>query len=277
MYIEKLDKIITLSDVEKCIKILENDIVYFGGSLIEGKMNKNSNGMGNIYSDLDMFIIRDEEKFSETKSTYKDKFKKTTFIRVNGISIDVEIFNYKYIKILIDELNTVKLDLNTRIDNVLDINLTLQEINTFLCRLKYSINIKNENKSYDLLKSIDFDKFLKIYKESLYNSWDNKLDDTLGNLKEKQYNVALHCCRIMFIEFSKYYLAEYSEFIDRDKWIFLKAITTANICKDKEFELKYNELFCSDVRDDEDKEKAIKSSLGFMKKKMDEFTLSDLI
>ena len=122
MYIEKLDKIITLSDVEKCIKILENDIVYFGGSLIEGKMNKNSNGMGNIYSDLDMFIIRDEEKFSETKSTYKDKFKKTTFIRVNGISIDVEIFNYKYIKILIDELNTVKLDLNTRIDNVLDIN-----------------------------------------------------------------------------------------------------------------------------------------------------------
>ncbi|MGX7111880.1 hypothetical protein [Gemella cuniculi] len=277
MYIEKLDKIITLSDVEKHIELLENDIVYFGGSLIEGKLNKNSIGMGNIYSDLDMFVIRDEEKFSETESTYKNKFKKTTFIRVNGMSIDVEIFNYEYIRKLIDELNSVKLDLNIRMDNVLNIDLTLQEINTFLCRLKYSINIKNKNKYDDLLKTIDFNNFLKIYKESLYNSWDNKLDDTLGNLKEKQYNVALHCCRIMFIEFSKHYLAEHSELIDRDKWIFLKAINTANTLKDKEFELKYNELFCSDVSDDEDKEKIIKRSLNFMKKKMDEFTLSDLI
>ena len=124
MYIEKLDKSVFLSDVEKCIELLENDIVYFGGSLIEGKLNKNSKGMGNMYSDLDMFIIRDEEKFCETVATYKDKFKKTTFIKVNGINIDVEIFNYKHIRKLIDELNNAKLDLNTRIDNLLNTSLT---------------------------------------------------------------------------------------------------------------------------------------------------------
>lgn len=277
MYIEKLDKSVFLSDVEKCIELLENDIVYFGGSLIEGKLNKNSKGMGNMYSDLDMFIIRDEEKFCETVATYKDKFKKTTFIKVNGINIDVEIFNYKYIKKLIDELNNAKLDLNTRIGNLLNTSLTLQEINTFLCRLKYSVNFVNKEEYNNLLNDIDFNKFLKIYKESLYNSFDNKLDDTLGNLKEKQYDVALHCCRMMFIEFSKYYLAENLEFIDREKWIFLKILNTAGAIGDEKIEEKYNDLFCSNIRDNKDKEKVIRDSLAFMKEKMDEFTLSELL
>lgn len=277
MYIEKLDKSVFLSDVEKCIELLENDIVYFGGSLIEGKLNKNSKGMGNMYSDLDMFIIRDEEKFCETVATYKDKFKKTIFIKVNGINIDVEIFNYKHIKKLIDELNNAKLDLNTRIENLLNTSLTLQEINTFLCRLKYSVNFVNKEEYNNLLNDIDFNKFLKIYKESLYNSFDNKLDDTLGNLKEKQYDVALHCCRMMFIEFSKYYLAENLEFIDREKWIFLKILNTAGAIGDEKIGEKYNNLFCSNIRDNKDKEKVIRDSLAFMKEKMDEFTLSELL
>lgn len=277
MYIEKLDKSVFLSDVEKCIELLENDIVYFGGSLIEGKLNKNSKGMGNMYSDLDMFIIRDEEKFCETVATYKDKFKKTTFIKVNGINIDVEIFNYKHIRKLIDELNNAKLDLNTRIDNLLNTSLTLQEMNTFLCRLKYSVNFVNKEGYNNLLNEINFNKFLKIYKESLYNSFDNKLDDTLGNLKEKQYDVALHCCRMMFIEFSKYYLAENLEFIDREKWIFLKILNTAGAIGDEKIGEKYNDLFCSNIRDNKDKEKVIRDSLAFMKEKMDEFTLSELL
>lgn len=230
-----------------------------------------------MYSDLDMFIIRDEEKFCKTVATYKDKFKKTTFIKVNGINIDVEIFNYKHIRKLIDELNNAKLDLNTRIDNLLNTSLTLQEMNTFLCRLKYSVNFVNKEEYNNLLNDIDFNKFLKIYKESLYNSFDNKLDDTLGNLKEKQYDVALHCCRMMFIEFSKYYLAENLEFIDREKWIFLKILNTAGAIGDEKIGEKYNDLFCSNIRDNKDKEKVIRDSLAFMKEKMDEFTLSELL
>lgn len=245
--------------------------------MIEGEINKNSKGMGNVYSDLDMFIIRETTKFSETDATYENDFKKTTFVRVSDMGVDVEIFNYKYILKLISNLNDVKLDLNVRIDNLLNENISLQEINTFLCRLKYSINLVNKNKYDDLLDKIDFNKFLYIYKESLYNSWDNKLDDTLGNLKEQQYNVALHCCRMMFIEFSKYYLAENLEFIDREKWIFLKILNIANAIGDIKFEDKYNELFCSDIRDNKKKEKVIKNSLAFMKEKMDEFTLSELI
>lgn len=277
MNIKKIGKKINLKDVEKSIKLFDDDIVYFGGSLIEGEINKNSKGMGNVYSDLDMFIIRETTKFSETDATYENDFKKTTFVRVSDMGVDVEIFNYKYILKLISNLNDVKLDLNVRIDNLLNENISLQEINTFLCRLKYSINLVNKNKYDDLLDKIDFNKFLYIYKESLYNSWDNKLDDTLGNLKEQQYNVALHCCRMMFIEFSKYYLAENLEFIDREKWIFLKILNIANAIGDIKFEDKYNELFCSDIRDNKKKEKVIKNSLAFMKEKMDEFTLSELI
>jgi len=272
LFIKKINKKIEIEEIKKEVAIYEKDTIYVGGSLIEGEINSLSSGMGNIYSDIDFFIIREHESFLKTNCIYDNKFKKTLF--VNSLKYDVEIYDSLFIDLLINEINNINFDIATRINNTIKLDISLSDINSFLCRLYNSICLYNENYYNKLKNSINQKKFLELYSSYFLNIIDNKIVDVIGNLSEKQYDVALYCMRSIFLDFSKYFIMKNNEYIDRDKWVFLKLF---NIIKhDCHHEIKncYNKLFCSVV--DENKEKVILESLDFIKNKIEDFSLEEI-
>ena len=62
-----------------------DDIVYIGGSLVDGSVNPLSGGMGNESSDVDVFIIKGGADFRDSESEYKESIKKT-FLLIRRIS-----------------------------------------------------------------------------------------------------------------------------------------------------------------------------------------------
>lgn len=150
------------------IKIYEDDIIYFGGSLIEGLIDKYACGMGNKYSDLDIFIIRDHNKFEGTECVYDDKVRKTFFVDLPEINLDVEVFDKEYILKIIDVLNTYKPNFNEKVENIFakDIKFrnNIDSINEFLTRFKNSICVKNVEKYNKLMNYVNFENFFKYIK-----------------------------------------------------------------------------------------------------------------
>ena len=271
-FVKKIDKKIDIEKIKEKIEVFETDIVDVGGSWIEGQINSNSLGMGNIYSDIDFFIIREHNKFINTDYIYNDKYKKTLFIK--ELKSDIEIFDNKFIKLLIKEINNINYNKNIRTENVIKLDISLLNVNEFLCRLYNSICLYN-NKCYtELKKSINHRNFLELYKIDCLNSIDNEIEDVIGNIDEKQYDAALYCMRNIFINFSKYFIMKNNEYIDRDKWVFLKLFNIIN--KNYHYDIKeyYNKLFCSSLIDN--KENIILESLNYIRQKIEILLMEDI-
>ena len=89
LYITKINKTIDLNILRERLNLFSDDVAYIGGSLIDGQINKYSEGLGNKYSDLDIFIIRESSKFKDSDSTYAGKFKKIDFLELPDYGIDI--------------------------------------------------------------------------------------------------------------------------------------------------------------------------------------------
>lgn len=272
-FIKKRNESIDIEYIREELEIFETDIIYIGGSLIEGEINPNSLGMGNILSDIDFFIIREHENFMKTKCIYDDNYKKTLFIK--KLKSDIEIFDKSFIKLLINQINDIKYDTKTRIANIIKLDISLSDINEFLCRLYNSICLYNNKDYIKLKKVINNYKFLELYSIDCLNLIENEIDDVVGNLNEKQYDVALHCMRSVFINFSRYFIMKNSEYIDRDKWVFLKLFNIISENYHNDIKVYYDILFCSNIKNN--KEKVILDSLNFVRKKLEFFSLEDIL
>ncbi|WP_227956458.1 hypothetical protein, partial [Streptococcus sanguinis] len=115
LYITKIDKKLDLNNLKAHLKLFPDDIAYIGGSLIDGQINKYSEGLGNKYSDLDIFIIRESSKFLDSNSTYAGKFKKIDFLELPEYGIDIEIYDRQFIENLILSVNNIELASNQRV------------------------------------------------------------------------------------------------------------------------------------------------------------------
>lgn len=94
------------------LRINSKDIVYLSGSLIEG--------IGNSYSDLDIFIVtKDIDKFKTTNYDYSRKLSKTIFKNFFDKKCDIEIYDYNLILRNIFILNNLKSE-NYRILNIFE-------------------------------------------------------------------------------------------------------------------------------------------------------------
>lgn len=62
MYIDKINRNIDLDYIKSKLDLCEKDIVFISGSLIENIKGNFSKNIGNIYSDIDIFILKDELK-----------------------------------------------------------------------------------------------------------------------------------------------------------------------------------------------------------------------
>lgn len=58
--IKQRDITIAKKDILEILNYKKEDIIFLGGSLIEGSINKFSKGMGNKLSDIDVFILSDD-------------------------------------------------------------------------------------------------------------------------------------------------------------------------------------------------------------------------
>ena len=113
---------IKYSDIISKLSLHNNDIAYISGSLVEGVLDEFGKGMGNQYSDIDVFIIREHSLFVETESIYCDQYKKTTFIDDSFIALDVEIIDLDYINALAEAIKVAHRCSSTKIKNALSSN-----------------------------------------------------------------------------------------------------------------------------------------------------------
>lgn len=280
IYLNEIQLDIEIEELLKHFIVYPNDVIFLAGSLIDGKVNRWSKGMGNLYSDLDIFILRDNVYFNESEATYSQINKKTDFTRFNSVGIDIEIYPKEFIKNLITEINSIDLNIDTRVANALrnTWGLSIYDINTFLNRFINSICIHNESEMSTLKKSLKIGNWLDFQKQFVINSIESKITDALGNVDVGNFEVAIFCTRNAFFDLIHYLVSCEGDLVDREKWLPLKFI---NILKARpklvNLEKQYEELFYSDLTTIDKKRKAILDSLELIQKKLEEDAMEDLL
>lgn len=222
--LDKLGKSISIKEILNSIEYCEKDIVYIGGSLIEGIIEPCSKGMGNKYSDLDVFIIREHSDFLRTDCVYSGKVKKTCFNVVNGIGCDIEIYDIERILQVIESISKAEIQEDERVLNYIKYpkGWDLWTLNSFYNRIHSSICIFGETKYLCLKENLKIQKFMEIYKYHLLNEIDNKIDDVKGNIDCNELFTALLCMRDICNDLMWLILLNSQIMCDRKKWIWLK-------------------------------------------------------
>lgn len=217
----------------------ENDIVFLAGSLVEGECSSANVGMGNLYSDVDVFILKNYEQYITKEAEYDFAGKKIFFFKDNNYGYDVEVYPIQDIESVVASIREASIEVGERVSN--SIQLTngwgLDDVNDFLSRYFYSIPIKNEEKYAGLVYKDDLEKFRKIYKYYLINKIDGMIEDICGNILAGQMETALLLARGCSLELMKTIIYDNGEMCSRDKWVWLKF---KNIVKNKD---KYNKIF----------------------------------
>lgn len=109
---------ISFEEICDSICVSNKDVVYIGGSLVEGHINPLSFGMGNKFSDVDVFIIREHNAFLKTACVYDDNVRRTFFCEKKQCGFDVEVYDKDFVNVFAEVLNRVEVAPNERINNV---------------------------------------------------------------------------------------------------------------------------------------------------------------
>ena len=273
--VRKGNNSISYAELIKEIQPNEDDVVYLGGSLIEGSIEKLSSGMGNEKSDLDVFIIRNNDVFQKTNGVYEQSVRKTFFIDSLFDGIDVEIYDRKFVDDLVEVLAETKLDANKRSQNLFYESklesASYRIINTFLNRLKYSICIYNKT-AYDSIRNkLDFRRFLELKKTNQLTRIDNMFPDIEGNAKAGHFHVALYCLRELFMEVAEYVLSQEGIYVDRKKWVILKLsnLVAQEGCYNKLWS-SYQRMFLDSISFDDRFEKEINYTIDVLKETIED-------
>lgn len=217
---------ISFNDICRDLQPLSSDVVYIGGSLIEGYLDPFGKGMGNAYSDIDIFIIRNHSDFLKTSAVYDHGIKKTLFVDHFPVGLDVEVYDREFVESIINAINLASICTTEKVANVLKKNLSTsvpwELINSFINRLHYSVCLFNEKGYCNLYNRIQFQKYLEIYGDFLVTGINGIRSDVIGNLDSHQYSVALSCMRDIMYKTMAFVLAHNNVSVDRTKWIFLK-------------------------------------------------------
>lgn len=259
----------------------DEDIVYIGGSLVEGQINPLSSGMGNKFSDVDVFIIRDHSDFLKTECVYDENVRKTFFCAIKQFGLDIEVYDKAFVIAFRDILGRVQLKPKERINNIFNKCLpkecNFDLLNSFLCRLYNSICIKGEGQYQELRKDIQYRKFLDLMVSKTIVSVDNIYEDVQGNIEAGQIDVALYCARRIVLNVMFVVLMKEGIFTDREKWIPLKF---QNLCLGKgiftELYTVYRNLFRGELFEDGRCKKVIMEAMSVTKQIIETILMEEL-
>lgn len=273
VYFDKLENGFNINEMLDNFTYYEDDVIYLSGSLVEGQMCKYSEGMGNKKSDVDVFILRNKKHMESKSYTYNELIKRIFFFTHNNINFDVEVFDKEVIEQIISSLNDVNLDINTKTLNLINLprGWDIENLNSFIKRIKYSTCIFNKGDYKKIINNIDQDKFAKIFIRYLINDIDQYYDDALENMERDTIDTSLYVTRKMIYLMLNTVLYRNGSYTDKFKWIGLKF---KNLVK---YEKKYQYLFdvynlCikSDVSDYDTAIKAINKTLSAINETINE-------
>lgn len=280
IYFEQLDKTIDLQKLKEMLEPYPSDIIFMSGSLVEGTINKNSKGMGNRLSDIDIFIIRLNENFVQNTSIdgtgYDYDTIKVSFKKFMGISVDIGYYPINEMLNIINQLNAIDFDnceKDKRIRNWITLpnGMLMENFMSFLHRIYNSIPLQNVDKYCEFIKCINFSNYFK-YMSLSYILWmDTRYPDVLGNLEIKEYQVAEEGAREVLRKTMAAYLFSRHESIDRDKWIPLKLknISLVDTVSNRIYCRYVELLFKTSLKSDEDFKKNIEDIIN-----LTEYTVS---
>ncbi len=224
----------------------QNDIIFLGGSLIEGNFIQFSKGMGNKYSDIDLFIISDNiENFEYQNVAYNEKYYQTKFISFLGASIDIEILSKETFNHAITSFNNIDFSKTSiRTINLLDLEkgIDFPYICSFIHRFLTGIPIFNNDKYKEIKDSFPKENYFHFMSRHYINLADIHYEDIVGNLECGEFDTSIIIARETLLTVSRAYLYFKKISIDRDKWILLKLKNIGD--SDQESNDIYNR-FCS--------------------------------
>lgn len=195
---------------------LESAIVYLAGSLLEG--------FGNATSDIDVYVLCEEEDISilqNKKSKMDGAFYFTDDcitrnIRINGSRYDIEYWSHSKLTNMIMKLN--KLDFTTT-DYIT--RLSKEEFDV-LHRIKYAKGIHNTQEFDRIYNSINFDN-LNYYKIIIQSElYAGVVEDVQGAYLSKDFGSAFFMVRNLINIVMTGYLAGKGETNPADKWLYRK-------------------------------------------------------
>lgn len=272
-----LEKRFRVDDIIKNIGYVEGDIVYLAGSAIEREVGKYSHGIGNMKSDIDVFIFRNYIEYENTNQyEYNEGFRKVNFVNINNTSFDIEIYNISEIENLIEDINLIKIEGDERITNSLKLKngWNLYNVNSLLNRMVYSIPIKKIKRFNEIKSKINFEKFTEFYVNFTMNNIDNAYDDLMGSLIDNQLDVALFNVRNIFLNLLQLIIYKEKEYVDRQKWIVPKFKNICNILQKYKEELRvYEKLFLSDLKNEIMLEQTIRECINFINSSVENFVM----
>lgn len=193
----------------------DSDMIFLSGSLVQG--------IGNKYSDIDVFVLS-ENIFSNNIvdfAEYDQKFRKTGFINFQGVNIDIEYWDLSIIREIVNKLNTINFsNPQVRVYNLMKFKeLTVEEALSFLHRFYIGEFIEGSKGLKKLRDGINFENYFKIKSLYVKVGIDNAYEDILGNISEKNYYNALLLLRENVLKCLGIQLSEENISYDRDKWI----------------------------------------------------------
>lgn len=223
--IKQRNIIIEKGDILKILNFEKEDIIFLSGSLIEGSINKFSKGMGNKFSDIDVFILSDDiNKIEKSILDYDRSYLKTQFKKSYGINFDIEIYSKQVIFDLIEQLNTYDFNDNIRTFNILNIpnGFDLFKFTSFIHRFLNGVPIYNDKRFDEIRCNFNKDNYFRLMTRISINDVDVNYEDVVGNIENGQLEVAVNIARSMLLETIKAYIFHMKTSLDRDKWIPLK-------------------------------------------------------
>ncbi len=216
IFIENLDIKIDKKEILSFLEYDKKDIIFISGSIVEG--------IGNKYSDLDVYVIKDAFlDLNSRKIEYVSNKSKTQFEELsNGIVCDIEYWPLKTVETLISKIRNINIeDLSIRTREHLKIeNYSMEELASFIHRFLNSYPIYNEKEYNSLKEQLHLDKFYKLMTRKYINNMDNVYEDVIGNMENNSTETMLISARNLLFELMNGYIFSEKYTIDRQKWIF---------------------------------------------------------
>ena len=261
-----------------CSKIMprECDIVFVAGSLIEGQVGKYSSGVGNMQSDIDVFIVTDNISYYENV-VYNETFYKTMFFSIEGLSYDLEIYEYDKIMHFLMKLDSIDFK-DSVTDDIRTINLfdmekaVVKKYMSFIHRFLNSIPICNYDGYQNMKNKINKENYFIYNKRYYVNIIDLFYDDAVGYIQQNQ-GVLASCMARNLLQYAVCaYLYSKGVSFDREKWtpLLLENFSKNNV-EARDVFIKYiNFLFLNEFKENADFIKYAKKVLSYVNELIDD-------
>ena len=226
---------VSITELLDGISYETQDVVFIAGSLVEGVTDPLAKGIGNRYSDIDVFVLKEDfDTLKKEEITYDFGALKTHFKNIAGIRADIENYSLEVIEASVAALEHCDFSEHTKSRNALLLpeSLDVDVFLSFVHRFLHSICINNQERYPSLKDAVNIGTYHRLKKRMQLSQLFNVRDDIVGNYDAGQTETAALISRNALMLSLKAYLSYRKISYDRDKWILIKLKNFSEICEE---------------------------------------------